>query len=327
MANNLIDIKKDDIDMFKDIVFNKNEIMGTDETFFYNEKMGNGSESSLNLEEDEKSVSSDKLDLCDKSMEEEMNKVTLNDINNYEKKRDLNKIPLPIFDCIYCANEKVAFNHLIKEEFFFKYLYNAEKEDIYLIEYLIENNLTYIENDTNIKIKETFNKSINMNKLKNLMKIILNNTENISKYYNINESKRFLKQKRKRDKYDYDYNDKTQQFEFNFEEKKYGTEIGLFEDDSFDKNDSSEKINKITQNIIQNSNEDIQKLDKRTEENLCNKLNDIVFINDDNKLFDDDSIDLTRKINWKDIKFEEKPYNIWEINSIDDEKIELEEDS
>ena len=327
MANNLIDIKKDDIDMFKDIVFNKNEIMGTDETFFYNEKMGNGSESSLNLEEDEKSVSSDKLDLCDKSMEEEMNKVTLNDINNYEKKRDLNKIPLPIFDCIYCANEKVAFNHLIKEEFFFKYLYNAEKEDIYLIEYLIENNLTYIENDTNIKIKETFNKSINMNKLKNLVKIILNNTENISKYYNINESKRFLKQKRKRDKYDYDYNDKTQQFEFNFEEKKYGTEIGLFEDDSFDKNDSSEKINKITQNIIQNSNEDIQKLDKRTEENLCNKLNDIVFINDDNKLFDDDSIDLTRKINWKDIKFEEKPYNIWEINSIDDEKIELEEDS
>ena len=327
MANNLIDIKKDDIDMFKDIVFNKNEIMGTDETFFYNEKMGDGSESSLNLEEDEKSVSSDKLDLCDKSMEEEMNKVTLNDINNYEKKRDLNKIPLPIFDCIYCANEKVAFNHLIKEEFFFKYLYNAEKEDIYLIEYLIENNLTYIENDTNIKIKETFNKSINMNKLKNLVKIILNNTENISKYYNINESKRFLKQKRKRDKYDYDYNDKTQQFEFNFEEKKYGTEIGLFEDDSFDKNDSSEKINKITQNIIQNSNEDIQKLDKRTEENLCNKLNDIVFINDDNKLFDDDSIDLTRKINWKDIKFEEKPYNIWEINSIDDEKIELEEDS
>ena len=326
MANNLIDIKKDDIDMFKDIVFNKNEIMGTDETFFYNEKMGDGSESSLNLEEDEKSVSSDKLDLCDKSMEEEMNKVTLNDINNYEK-RDLNKIPLPIFDCIYCANEKVAFNHLIKEEFFFKYLYNAEKEDIYLIEYLIENNLTYIENDTNIKIKETLNKSINMNKLKNLMKIILNNTENISKYYNINESKRFLKQKRKRDKYDYDYNDKTQQFEFNFEEKKYGTEIGLFEDDSFDKNDSSEKINKITQNIIQNSNEDIQKLDKRTEENLCNKLNDIVFINDDNKLFDDDSIDLTRKINWKDIKFEEKPYNIWEINSIDDEKIELEEDS
>ena len=327
MANNLIDIKKDDIDMFKDIVFNKNEIMGTDETFFYNEKMGNGSESSLNLEEDEKSVSSDKLDLCDKSMEEEMNKVTLNDINNYEKKRDLNKIPLPIFDCIYCANEKVAFNHLIKEEFFFKYLYNAEKEDIYLIEYLIENNLTYIENDTNIKIKETFNKSINMNKLKNLVKIILNNTENISKYYNINESKRFLKQKRKRDKYDYDYNDKTQQFEFNFEEKKYGTEIGLFEDDSFDKNDSSEKINKITQNIIQNSNEDIQKLDKRTEENLCNKLNDIVFINDDNKLFDDDSIDLTRKINWKDIKFEEKPYNIWEINSVDDEMIELEEDS
>ena len=323
MANNLIDIKKDDIDMLKDIVFDKKEIIGTDETFFYNEKMGGGSETSLNFEEDENSVSSDKLDLCDKSMEEEMNKVTnkvtLNDICNCEKKRDLNKIPLPIFDCIYCANEKVAFNHLIKEEFFLKYLYNAEKKDIYLIEYLIENNLVYIENDTNIKIKETLNKSIYKNKLKNLMEIILDNTENFSKYYSINESKMFLKQKRKRDKYDYDYdNDDKTKFKFNFEEKKYGTEKDLFEDDSYDKNDSYEKINKITENIIQNEDKNIQKLDEKAEENLCNSFN---------KLFDEDSIDLKRKIQWEDIKFEEKPYNIWEINSVDDEMIELEEDS
>ena len=320
MANNLIDIKKDDIDVFKDVVFNKNEIMGTDETFFYNEKIGGGSETSLNLEEDENSLSSDKLDLCDKSMEEEMNKVTLNDICNYEKKRDLNKIPLPIFDCIYCANEKVAFNQLIKEEFSLKYLFNAEKNDIYLIEYLIENNLVYIENGTNIKIKETFNKNINKNKLKNLMEIILDNTENISKYYSINESKRFLKQKRRRDKCDYDNDDKTQKCEFNFEEKKYGTENNLFEDDSYDKKERYKKINKIIQNIIQNTNEGIQKLDERAEENLCNSFN---------KLFDDDSIDSKRKIHWEDIKFEEKPYNIWEVNSliIDDEIIEFEEGS
>ena len=31
------------------------------------------------------------------------------------KKEDLNNIPLPIFSCIYCSNEKISFNHMIKE--------------------------------------------------------------------------------------------------------------------------------------------------------------------------------------------------------------------
>ena len=79
-----------------------------------------------------------------------------------------------------------------------------------------------------------------------------------------------------------------------------------------------EQKKKITENIIQNEDKDIQKLDEKAEENLCNSFN---------KLFDEDSIDLKRKIQWEDIKFEEKPYNIWEINSVDDEMIELEEDS
>ena len=321
MANNLIDIKKDDIDMLKDIVFDKKEIIGTDETFFYNEKMGGGSETSLNFEEDENSVSSDKLDLCDKSMEEEMNKVTnkvtLNDICNCEKKRDLNKIPLPIFDCIYCANEKVAFNHLIKEEFFLKYLYNAEKKDIYLINYLIENNLLSIENE---KITD---KNININKLKSLNNLILNNSEYFSKYFNINESQNYLKQKRKRDNYNININIKKNKIKkidkFDFGRKKYGQEKNnLFEDDSSDNiNENYEKINKLTQNIIENEGENIKKsnkLDNSIEEKICDSFN---------RLFDDDSfIDLSRKIKWNDIDFEKKPYNIWETNSIDD-NIEL----
>ena len=41
------------------------------------------------------------------------------------------------------------------------------------------------------------------------------------------------------------------------------------------------------------------------------------------KLLDDDLfIDLRRKIKWSDIEFEDKPYNIWEPNAINDDIIE-----
>ena len=123
---------KDEIDMFNDIEFNRDEIKGADETFFNDQ---NNPETSIDLEEKENSISSDKLDICDKSMEEEMNRVTLKSNEDIKinlvkpkiTKNDLNTIPLPIFDCIYCANEKIVFNHLINEKFSLKYLYNVEK--------------------------------------------------------------------------------------------------------------------------------------------------------------------------------------------------------
>ena len=328
IVNGFKDIKNDS-DIFNDIDFNRDEIKGTDETFFNEDNNKNNSEYSLDLEKSEESVSSDKLDLCDKSMEEEMNKVTLN--NNEDKniklikhkitKSDLNTIPLPIFDCIYCANEKVVFNHLINEEMSLNYLYNANKKDIYLINYLIENNLLSIEN------KKISDNNININKLKSLNNLILNNSEYFSKYYNINESQNYLKQKRKRDNYNININIKKNKIKkidkFGFDRKKYGQEKNnLFEDDSSDNiNENYEKINKITQNIIENEGEIAKKsnkLDNSIEEKICDSFN---------RLFDDDSfLDLSRKIKWNDIEFEKKPYCIWETNTIDD-NIELEKDS
>jgi hypothetical protein len=35
--------------------------------------------------------------------------------------KDLNDTPLPIFSCIYCANEKVSFNYMIHKTLFSKY--------------------------------------------------------------------------------------------------------------------------------------------------------------------------------------------------------------
>ncbi len=40
---------------------------------------------------------------------------------NKKRFRDLNNTPLPIFSCIYCANEKISFNYLIHKKLFSKY--------------------------------------------------------------------------------------------------------------------------------------------------------------------------------------------------------------
>ena len=325
-----------DEDIFNDIIFNKDEIKGTDETFFNNINDKNNSEDSLELEKSEDSLSSDKLDLCDKSMEEEMNKVTLKDKYSIEDinlklgehkitKDDLKTIPLPIFECIYCANEKIAFNHLINEELSLKYLYNTEKKDILLINFLQENNLLLLENEEDINLKNLIlkkNVDIDINKLKSLIKVILSNREYVSKYYNIDESQNFLKQKRKRENNDYKINKYLKinvKNKFDFKGKKYGLEKNeLFEDD--DKyNDSYEKINKITKNIIENENANGEKnikLDKSIEDKICNSFN---------KLLEEDDIlmGLSRQIKWSEIDWDDKPYNIWNT-SIDDDNIECE---
>jgi len=327
MNTNINDLNIEDNNLFNDIQFNKDEIKGTDETFFNEQNSQNNSNYSIELEKSEDSVSSDKLDICDKSMEEEMNKVTLND-NDENKiqfpnkrrlsKGDLNKIPIPIFECIYCANEKLAFNHLINDEFSLKYLYNTEKKDISLINFLQENNLLLpIENEKDNKVRNLIERdNVNLKRLQNLIKMILENTEYISKNYTIEQSHNFLKQKRRRE--DRIKLLKPKKNKFDFEKKKYGKEKNiLFEDDN--SSDSSEQINKICNNITENETEKKDsKLDKCTEEKICDSFN---------KLLDDySSEDLSRKIKWNDIIWEDKPYNIWN-DFIDDKNIEFDESS
>ena len=70
-------------EIFNIIEFNRNEIK-TDENFFNElDIKDNNEDISLDFEKSENSLSSDKLDLCDKSMEEQMNKVTLNEAKKY----------------------------------------------------------------------------------------------------------------------------------------------------------------------------------------------------------------------------------------------------
>ena len=83
------------------------------------------------------------------------------------KKEDLNNIPLPIFSCIYCSNEKISFSHMIKEILEKKYLLLTSMYDINRINKIIESNKKY--------------------------NLIYESKEYIKKYYRYIESKIILK--------------------------------------------------------------------------------------------------------------------------------------
>ena len=294
--------KQEKNDIFNIIEFNRNEIK-TDENFFdeFNIKDNNEGDISLDFNKSEDSLSSDKLDLCDKSMEEQMNKVTLNEeksAKNVKKitKEDLKTIPIPIFECIFCADEELSFRHYINEIMSMKYLYNVEKKDITLVEFLKNNNLIDLkENKDNIVNKFGIKNNISLFRINSLIKLLFDNTEYINKYYNIQESTLFIKQKRTREKkekiYHENKNDNNNiQNDFSnkidFSKGKYGdNKINIFEDDE-EKNKNKDLVD---------------------DEGLGFE-----------RLFDENCfIDLSRKIKKEDIIFEKTPYNIWE-NNIDD---------
>ena len=45
-------------------------------------------------------------------------------------KEDLNNTPLPIFECLYCTNQKIVFQHFINEILSNKYLLQTSIYDI-----------------------------------------------------------------------------------------------------------------------------------------------------------------------------------------------------
>ena len=315
MKNNQIEIENNDI--FKNIEFNKNEIK-TEENFFNEfDSKDNGEDLSLDFDKSENSLSSDKLDLCDKSMEEQMNKVTLNDEKDLKfskkiTKEELKTIPLPLFECIFCAGEKISFLHYINEIMTKKYLYNLEKKDLILMDFLLNNNILKIkENKKDLLSNFSKKNNINLYRIKSLVDMIVDNTEYINKFYTAQESINYLKQKRnrennktikktlKKDKINFDTN-------IDFSEGKYGdNNINIFEnDENFDNN-----------------------VEKEKNKELINDKNNLEKNDDDNdyeRFFDENCFwDLSRKIKKEDIIFEDKPYNIWE-NKIDDS---LEKDS
>lgn len=94
------------------------------------------------------------------------------------KKIDLNKTPLPIFECIYCSNEKVVFKHMINEIISDKYLYNCSWNDLKNINLIVSTYLIY-------------NLASNT-QLKNIVNLVINYSEYLNKFYSVNTAKEYI---------------------------------------------------------------------------------------------------------------------------------------
>ena len=92
-------------------------------------------------------------------------------------KEDLDNIPLPIFECIYCSNDHVSFNHLSNEIISNKYLLQTSTWDIKQLDYLIS-------------FQPKVDKGDNTSKLLN---IIINNSEYLNSNYINDKIKDYFK--------------------------------------------------------------------------------------------------------------------------------------
>ena len=95
------------------------------------------------------------------------------------RKEDLDNIPLPLFSCIYCANEDISFSHLSNEIISDKYLFLTSIYDLEQLNFLISLKIPTKTNDYN----------------KKLLKIYLDNSEYIYKYNNFGKSKKYFNDK------------------------------------------------------------------------------------------------------------------------------------
>ena len=86
-------------------------------------------------------------------------------------KDDLNYIPLPIFSCIYCSNEKIVYKHLINENLSKNYYLQTSINDIKILDKAIASNFIFVQDKL----------------CSSLCKVILNNSEYIMHYYNRKE--------------------------------------------------------------------------------------------------------------------------------------------
>ena len=95
------------------------------------------------------------------------------------KKEDLDNIPLPIFSCIYCSNEYISFKHLSNEIISKKYLLQTTYLDLKQLDYLISFQFKMDKGNIN-------------NKNNKLLNFVINNSEYLKSFYNIDKSKQYF---------------------------------------------------------------------------------------------------------------------------------------
>ena len=262
-------------------------------------------------------------------------------------KEDLNNTPLPVFECLYCTNEKVVFNHFI----------NGILSDKYLLQTSI-----YDMNELN---KLILNKRlISYNKSEKLLNLIMDNTEYMKlyipkssseKYFNSDnfyklctkaetDLNRLFKHKiedsivrKKKDFYFKGINkipknsmnnkclfNSTNSLINNFNALsglvepvqatnvnnniKNNYTIGTCSNNSINFNSLSLNNNEFNCYYKDNNNNMLDYIVEKIEKND----ESVNYVDDKDLIIDFFKFDLSRKINKKDIKWENKIYNIWE---------------
>ena len=171
--SNIIDYETNEIKESKNENNKKNDnILNTDKSFeesFENFSKIDNYNDNINLEESE--IQSEIL-----ANENNDNRETKKKIKKKRTKEDLNNTPLPVFECLYCTNEKVVFQHFITENLSEKYLLQTSIYDMNDLNKLILNKRT-----------------INNNKDEKLLNLVIKNTEYIKLYLPKEASKSYFK--------------------------------------------------------------------------------------------------------------------------------------
>jgi hypothetical protein len=260
---------------------------------------------------------------------------------SYKKKKtkeDLDNTPLPIFNCIYCTDAKIVFNHYINNYLSDNYLFLTSIYDMNCLNKLIINQplidngeeneklLNLIVKNTEYLIKyvpKEFNESYFKSSLfKNLcMKNSLENTKQIRQNIinNITNQRKeiFLKGNNKIS------NNNNNKYLFNTT-STFANNLTLINENietvskyCINTNISSNSINFIY--LSMNNNECITINNKENnilhiiDENIEKKEDNINCFEDKDELIDIIKFDI-KKISKNDIKWDNECYNIWEPN-------------
>ena len=294
-----------------------------------------------NFSEEESPSKKRKLSIGSQSIHLDLNNI------NYEKsvkksykkkktKEDLDNTPLPIFNCIYCTDAKIVFNHYINNYLSDNYLFLTSIYDMNCLNKLIINQplidngeeneklLNLIVKNTEYLIKyvpKEFNESyFKSNLFKNLcMKNSLENTKQIRQNIinNITNQRKeiFLKGNNKIS------NNNNNKYLFNTT-STFANNLTLINENietvskyCINTNISSNSINFIY--LSMNNNECITINNKENnilhiiDENIEKKEDNINCFEDKDELIDIIKFDI-KKISKNDIKWDNECYNIWE---------------
>ena len=294
-----------------------------------------------NFSEEESPSKKRKLSIGSQSIQLDLNNINYEKTvkKSYKKKKtkeDLDNTPLPIFNCIYCTDAKIVFNHYINNYLSDNYLFLTSIYDMNCLNKLIINQplidngeeneklLNLIVKNTEYLIKyvpKEFNESYFKSSLfKNLcMKNSLENTKQIRQNIinNITNQRKeiFLKGNNKIS------NNNNNKYLFNTT-STFANNLTLINENietvskyCINTNISSNSINFIY--LSMNNNECITINNKENnilhiiDENIEKKEDNINCFEDKDELIDIIKFDI-KKISKNDIKWDNECYNIWE---------------